>query len=97
MLQYFYSLTEASSHPDSDTRRLNYLASWAHEHCSVISNLQTRRADHRYELTDGQHPPTGRSGPPGAQRPTQQPARLEWVCHQSGTDRVYINHREHYV
>ncbi|XP_077596790.1 uncharacterized protein LOC144212633 [Stigmatopora nigra] len=24
-------------------------------------------------------------------------SRLEWVCHQSGSERVFINHREHYV
>lgn len=55
-----------------------------------VFNLQTRRAERRYEVTDGEHPST-------AQNPTQQSSRLEWVCHQSGTDQVYINHREHYV
>ncbi|KAK9536322.1 hypothetical protein VZT92_006113 [Zoarces viviparus] len=42
-------------------------------------------------------PPATRPGPPAARSPTQQLSRLQWVCHQSGTDRVYINHREHYV
>lgn len=59
----------------------------------VISNLQARRAERRCELTDGQRPPTARPGRSGQHHPTQ----LEWVCHQSGTDRVYINHKEHYV
>lgn len=55
---------------------------------------QARRAEHGYELADGQGPPTTtRSGQPGPRGRT----RLEWVCHQSGTDRVYINHKEHYV
>uniref|UniRef100_A0A096MDQ1 Uncharacterized protein n=1 Tax=Poecilia formosa TaxID=48698 RepID=A0A096MDQ1_POEFO len=50
-----------------------------------------RRADQRFE----QRPPAAaRPIPPSAQ---QRHSRLEWVCHQSGTDRVYINHREHYV
>ncbi|XP_033465759.2 nectin-3-like protein isoform X2 [Epinephelus lanceolatus] len=68
-------------------------------HASQVAWLcqQTRRTDHRRELTDRQHPPTRRSGPSATQSPTQQPSRLQWVCHQSGTDRVYINHREHYV
>ncbi|XP_070839821.1 nectin-3-like protein isoform X2 [Chaetodon trifascialis] len=67
-------------------------------HASQVAWLcQNRRAERRYELTDGQHPPTARPGPPGRRSPTQQLSRLEWVCHQSGTDRVYINHREHYV
>ncbi|CAL8281504.1 unnamed protein product [Arctogadus glacialis] len=26
-----------------------------------------------------------------------QLSEQQWVCHQSGTDRVFINHREHYV
>ncbi|XP_044079020.1 nectin-3-like protein isoform X2 [Siniperca chuatsi] len=67
-------------------------------HASQVAWLcQTRRAEHRYELTDRQHPPTTSPKPPGTQSPTQQLSRLEWVSHQSGTDRVYINHREHYV
>lgn len=60
-------------------------------------NMQTRRADRRYELTERQHPPAARPGPPGTQSHTQQLSGLQWVCHQSGTDQVYINHREHYV
>ncbi|AWP00266.1 putative nectin-3-like protein [Scophthalmus maximus] len=65
-------------------------------HASQVAWLcQSRRAARRYEPTDGrQPPPTTRPGP---QSPTQQLSRLEWVCHQSGTDRVYIDHREHYV
>lgn len=59
--------------------------------------MQTRRADRRYELTDGQQPPKTRPGPQRTQGSAQQLSRLEWVCHQSGTDRVFINHREHYV
>ncbi|XP_037603873.1 nectin-3-like protein isoform X3 [Sebastes umbrosus] len=64
-------------------------------HASQVAWLcQTRRP----ELTDRQqHPPTTRPRPPATQSPTQQLSRLQWVCHQSGTDRVYINHREHYV
>ncbi|XP_017573559.1 nectin-3-like protein isoform X2 [Pygocentrus nattereri] len=32
------------------------------------------------------------------QSPTHQPLSYqEWICHQNGADRVYINHREHYV
>ncbi|KAG7471259.1 hypothetical protein MATL_G00122570 [Megalops atlanticus] len=31
-------------------------------------------------------------------RPTHEPLTYqEWICHLSGADRVYINHREHYV
>ncbi|XP_074528198.1 nectin-3-like protein isoform X2 [Halichoeres trimaculatus] len=68
-------------------------------HASQVAWLcQTRRAERRYELTEGQNPPAPRSGPPAAKSPpTKQLSRLEWVCHQSGTDRVFINHREHYV
>nr|XP_046267254.1 nectin-3-like protein isoform X2 [Scatophagus argus] len=67
-------------------------------HASQVAWLcQTRRAEHRYELTDGQQTSTSRPGPQETQSATQQPSRLEWVSHQSGTDRVYINHREHYV
>lgn len=65
------------------------------ENASILFlDVQTRRAEHRYELAEGQHLPTPRPGASGAHGP---PSRLEWVCHQSGTDRVYINHREHYV
>ncbi|XP_030602956.1 nectin-3-like protein isoform X2 [Archocentrus centrarchus] len=64
-------------------------------HASQVAWLcQTRRAEHRYELPERQHPPTASLG---TQSPTHQRSHLEWVCHQSGTDRVYINHREHYV
>ncbi|XP_078122874.1 uncharacterized protein LOC144528260 [Sander vitreus] len=67
-------------------------------HASQVAWLcQTRRADRSHELTDRQHPLTTRPGPRATQSPTQQLSRLQWVCHQSGTDRVYINHREHYV
>lgn len=63
----------------------------------LIFNLQTRRAERRNKLTDRQHPPTTSPEPPGTLSLTQQLSRLEWVSHQTGTDRVYINHREHYV
>ncbi|KAG7223289.1 hypothetical protein INR49_015645 [Caranx melampygus] len=67
-------------------------------HASQVAWLcQTRRADRRYELTDAQQPPKTRPGPQRTQGSAQQLSRLEWVCHQSGTDRVFINHREHYV
>ncbi|XP_023198631.1 nectin-3-like protein isoform X2 [Xiphophorus maculatus] len=60
-------------------------------HASQVAWLcQARRTDQRLQ----QRPPAAaRPAPPSA----QQRSRLEWVCHQSGTDRVYINHREHYV
>ncbi|MED6288297.1 hypothetical protein CHARACLAT_025175 [Characodon lateralis] len=60
-------------------------------HASQVAWLcQARSAEHRFE----QHPPTAaRPVPPSA----QQHSRLEWVCHQSSTDQVYINHHEHYV
>ncbi|XP_024121717.1 nectin-3-like protein isoform X2 [Oryzias melastigma] len=72
-------------------------------HASQVAWLcQTRRAGPGFE-----QPPTSRAAPPTAQRSTQQRStqqrstqqhsRLEWVCHQSGSDRVYINHQEHYV
>lgn len=62
---------------------------------SILSyDVQTRRAEHRYEPAEGRRPSTTRPGASGAASPH---GRLEWVCHQSGTDRVYINHREHYV
>ncbi|XP_056910536.1 nectin-3-like protein isoform X2 [Takifugu flavidus] len=61
-------------------------------HASQVAWLcQTRRAEDRYQSTEGRRPPASRPGP------HSPPSRLEWVCHQSGTDRVYINHREHYV
>ncbi|XP_034405253.1 nectin-3-like protein isoform X2 [Cyclopterus lumpus] len=67
-------------------------------HASQVAWLcQTRTADRRHELTGGQQPRTTRPGPPATRSPTQQLSRLQWVCHQSGTDQVYINHREHYV
>lgn len=53
-------------------------------------NPQSRKADR-------QQPTAARPGPPTARSPAQRPSRLQWVCHESGTDRVYINHREHYV
>ncbi|KAG8008329.1 hypothetical protein GBF38_019445, partial [Nibea albiflora] len=67
-------------------------------HASQVAWLcQNRRAERRYELTDGQRPSTARPELPATQSPTQQLSHLEWVCHQTGTDQVYINHREHYV
>ncbi|KAM7374145.1 hypothetical protein PAMP_006820 [Pampus punctatissimus] len=67
-------------------------------HASQVAWLcQSRRAERRYEVTERQQPHATRPRPPGTQRPTQQLSGLEWVCHQSGTDQVYINHREHYV
>lgn len=62
-------------------------------HNVQIYNPQARKAERRYELADGQGPPATRAAQSGPRSPT----RLEWVCHQSGTDRVYINHKEHYV
>ncbi|XP_077448298.1 uncharacterized protein LOC144068009 [Stigmatopora argus] len=32
-----------------------------------------------------------------ARRSPAPRSRLEWVCHQSGSERVFINRREHYV
>ncbi|XP_061818151.1 nectin-3-like protein isoform X2 [Nerophis lumbriciformis] len=67
-------------------------------HASQVAWLcQSRRAERRCEATERQRPPKARPGPPGTQSPTHQLSSLEWVCHQSGTERVYINHREHYV
>ncbi|XP_053298090.1 nectin-3-like protein [Pleuronectes platessa] len=64
-------------------------------HASQVAWLcQNRKAERRYGLSDGQCPPPTRQRP---QSPTQQLSRLEWACHQSGTDRVYINRLEHYV
>ncbi|XP_037124908.1 nectin-3-like protein isoform X2 [Syngnathus acus] len=66
-------------------------------HASQVAWLcQSRRAERRYEATERRQPPAAGEGAPGRRSPTQPP-RLEWVCHQSGTERVYINHREHYV
>ncbi|XP_029029704.1 nectin-3-like protein isoform X5 [Betta splendens] len=60
-------------------------------HASQVAWLcQSRRAERAHAATDAPQPPT-------ATRPGQQPSRLEWVSHQGGTERVYINHREHYV
>ncbi|XP_022075177.1 nectin-3-like protein isoform X2 [Acanthochromis polyacanthus] len=68
-------------------------------HASQVAWLcQTRRAERRYQLTDRQQQqPSTRPVQAGTQSSNQQPSRLEWVCHQSGTDRVFINHQEHYV
>ncbi|KAF3841202.1 hypothetical protein F7725_007064 [Dissostichus mawsoni] len=69
----------------------------SHAMFDYFFNQQSRRAERRHELSDRQPPPPAtRPGPPAAQSPTQRLSRLQWVCHQSGTDRVYINHREHY-
>ncbi|XP_069002845.1 nectin-3-like protein isoform X2 [Embiotoca jacksoni] len=67
-------------------------------HASQVAWLcQTRRAERGFEPADGPQQPTTSSVRPGTRNSAQQRSRLEWVCHQSGTDRVYINHREHYV
>ncbi|KAJ0004372.1 hypothetical protein NQD34_010586 [Periophthalmus magnuspinnatus] len=74
-------------------------------HASQVAWLcQARRAERRFEQTDPPKPEAQSSWcrqlkqPESTQQsPTHQPSHLEWVCHQSGTDRVYINHREHYV
>nr|XP_020454447.1 nectin-3 isoform X2 [Monopterus albus] len=67
-------------------------------HTSQVAWLcQTRRAERRHGMTDGQRSPTTRPGPAGAQSSTQQLSRLGWACHHNETDQVSINHREHYV
>ncbi|XP_029925520.1 nectin-3-like protein isoform X2 [Myripristis murdjan] len=64
-------------------------------HASQVAWLcQARRAEHRNEPAD--RVPT-RPAQQGTQHCTQQLSCPGWVCHQSGTDLVYINHREHYV
>ncbi|CAL1573720.1 unnamed protein product [Knipowitschia caucasica] len=64
-------------------------------HASQVAWLcQARRAEHRYEQTETASSRCRQGKQPS---PTQPPSRLEWVCHQSGTERVFINHREHYV
>ncbi|XP_072302517.1 nectin-3-like protein isoform X3 [Eucyclogobius newberryi] len=69
-------------------------------HATQVAWLcQARRAERRYEQTDRPNTETSSSRCRQVKQPspTLQPSHLEWVCHQSGTDRVYINHREHYV
>ncbi|KAK7922659.1 hypothetical protein WMY93_009561 [Mugilogobius chulae] len=69
-------------------------------HASQVAWLcQARRAERRYEQKEGPNTetPSSRGRQVKQPSPSQQSSRLEWVCHQSGSDRVYINHREHYV
>nr|XP_055036017.1 nectin-3-like protein isoform X2 [Misgurnus anguillicaudatus] len=61
----------------------------------VASFSQARRIERRYE-------PAARAPGRLARRDIQNPTHhsltyQEWICHQNGEDRVYINHREHYV
>ncbi|TRY97916.1 hypothetical protein DNTS_034140 [Danionella cerebrum] len=56
---------------------------------------QARRMERRYEMPE--HVPVRMS-----RRDLQSPSHhslsyQEWICHQNGADRIYINHREHYV
>ncbi|XP_057676829.1 nectin-3-like protein isoform X2 [Corythoichthys intestinalis] len=62
-------------------------------HVSQVAWLsQSRQAERRCEATEKRRTPAV----PARQSPTRR-SRLEWVCHQSGSERVFINHREHYV
>ncbi|XP_041949229.1 nectin-3-like protein isoform X3 [Alosa sapidissima] len=62
----------------------------------VVTFKQVRQvADRRYEMAER---PVIRTTQREMQSPVHQPLSYqEWVCHQNGADRVYINHREHYV
>ncbi|KAG5285128.1 hypothetical protein AALO_G00034370 [Alosa alosa] len=62
----------------------------------VVTFKQVRQvADRRYEMAER---PVIRTTQREMQSPIHQPLSYqEWVCHQNGADRVYINHREHYV
>ncbi|XP_028840485.1 nectin-3-like protein isoform X3 [Denticeps clupeoides] len=58
---------------------------------------QAHRPEEGYELTAREEPST-KFLYHGARKPAQQPLFYqEWICHQNGADKVYINHREHYV
>ncbi|KAK6322252.1 hypothetical protein J4Q44_G00070440 [Coregonus suidteri] len=61
----------------------------------VASLSQARRADRWFEMAE--RTPT-RLTHQEPRSPSHQPLSYqEWVCHQNGTDRIYINHRENYV
>nr|XP_046159996.1 nectin-3-like protein isoform X2 [Oncorhynchus gorbuscha] len=61
----------------------------------VASLSQARRADRQFEMAE--RTPT-RLAHQEPQSPSHQPLSYqEWVCHQHGTDRIFINHRENYV
>ncbi|XP_061658938.1 nectin-3-like protein isoform X2 [Syngnathoides biaculeatus] len=59
---------------------------------------QSRGAERRYDAGQSRRPPGAGAAPvPSGTRSPARRSRLEWVCHQSRTERVYINRREHYV
>ncbi|XP_057217169.1 nectin-3-like protein isoform X2 [Triplophysa rosa] len=61
----------------------------------VASFSQARRIERRYEPAERV---PGRQARRDIQNPTHHSLTYqEWICHQNGADRVYINHREHYV
>ncbi|KAL7844222.1 hypothetical protein SRHO_G00227610 [Serrasalmus rhombeus] len=61
----------------------------------VASVSQARRMEMRLEQAERASSRVTRRE---LQSPTHQPLSYqEWICHQNGADRVYINHREHYV
>ncbi|XP_062341881.1 nectin-3-like protein isoform X3 [Osmerus eperlanus] len=65
-------------------------------HATQVASLsQARRSEHRLETAERS---AARPVPRQPRSPPRQPLSYqEWVCHQNGADRVYINHREHYV
>ncbi|KAK6317022.1 hypothetical protein J4Q44_G00124220 [Coregonus suidteri] len=61
----------------------------------VASLSQAHRAERQFEMAERT---PARLMPREPQSPSHQPLSYqEWVCHQNGADRIYINHREHYV
>ncbi|XP_035636469.1 nectin-3-like protein isoform X2 [Oncorhynchus keta] len=61
----------------------------------VASLSQAHRAVRQFEMAEGT---PARLTPREPRSPSHQPLSYqEWVCHQNGADRIYINHREHYV
>ncbi|XP_034034614.1 nectin-3-like protein isoform X2 [Thalassophryne amazonica] len=67
-------------------------------HASQVAWLcQARRAQRSSEQAERKDSLSARPAPPQTTSSAQQLSRQEWVCHQSGTNRAYINRREHYV
>ncbi|KAK1168109.1 nectin-3-like isoform X2 [Acipenser oxyrinchus oxyrinchus] len=50
----------------------------------TVNTAQLRATDHRYTFHE-------------EQRRHEQLSCHEWICQNKGPERIYINHREHYV
>ncbi|XP_018586260.1 nectin-3-like protein isoform X2 [Scleropages formosus] len=56
---------------------------------------QARRVERQTKMTENT---SAKSAQCEARGPIRQPLSYhEWICHHNGADRIYVNHREHYV